>query len=728
MEASHDITIGTYTGEIAGTYRDPAFLKELAGIEGLMGRKDAVVLAAGRNRNVRVPLFIGGRSIDVVIKAFPAPGSARRILDGGKGSKARRTWIAASHLAAHGVGTPAPIGFLESSNNGKPGQSYFLSEYSDNVRSFKDELIYLFRHNSNCDRFIALMQCVADAVRAMHRAGFLHNDLGNQNILLRRREAGGWGDVQFIDLNRGRIRSELSPKERGRDISRLYLPSDLMRVFKEMCFAPKPPPAEFLKWEKFYRRLYAVHSGTRRFRHPFRTRRLKQLEAGQEDYPSEKDMWIWDERSGQAISALRSRDRARYYGWARNLQIVEAIGAALGPLWVAYSMLRRQCYQKPVSMKNRVGVALNLTPATVDRELALLEELGEIPVFVRFYAHETEKEWSFLAHMVKTLHREGRNVSIALVQDRRSVLDPKAWAVFASGVMERVYGCVDYVEIGHAINRVKWGIWDFADHKRVVDGVAAIAHRFPDVRFMGPAVIDFEYPFVLAALRNIPEKLSLSALSHHLYVDRRGAPENRQGLFSALEKFVLARAIAKTSNVCEDRLVVSEVNWPLKGTGVHSPVGSPYESPGPRFNDPSVTEDEYADYMLRYLLMAICSGMVDRVYWWRLAARGYGLVDDTDPKAWRKRPAYVALKHFIEVLGESEFSGRMPSRDSDVQMFMFLRPDRSRVCVAYSKGAAKDFDVPFGISRVTGALGESMTGSRGMVCLTGRPVYVFLEK
>ncbi|MDD4870044.1 MAG: lipopolysaccharide kinase InaA family protein, partial [Kiritimatiellae bacterium] len=356
-------------------------------------------------------------------------------IDEKRGSKARRTWEAASCLVGKGVGTPPPVGFLECWQDKQLGESYYLAEYQHGLVSFKDELIRLFMHDPECEKFMSLLQCVASSVRAMHDAGFIHNDLGNQNILLRRKDDSSWGDVQFVDLNRGRTNKQLSLRERARDISRIYLPSDLLRVFKEMYFAPTVPPSEFQKWEKWYRRLYSIHSGTRWIRHPIRTRKIKKKERGRTDYPSEKDMWIWDERSGQPISIMRPADRSRYYGLERPLQVVKTTIPGLFPVWMQYTALLRNCYQKPVSLKDRIGMAINPKPETADRELTLLKELGTIPVLMRFYSHESEKEWGFLAHIVKTLHGEGHSVSVALVQDRNAVTNPRVWALFVAYVL-----------------------------------------------------------------------------------------------------------------------------------------------------------------------------------------------------------------------------------------------------------------------------------------------------
>ena len=60
--------------------------------------------------------------------------------------------------------------------------------------------------------------------------------------------------------------------------------------------------------------------------------------------------------------------------------------------------------------------------------------------------------------------------------------------------------------------------------------------------------------------------------------------------------------------------------------------------------------------MARYLLLALAAGHVQRVYWWRLAARGFGLIDDTDPAAWRPRPAFFALQELLRQLAGAAFT------------------------------------------------------------------------
>jgi hypothetical protein len=282
---------------------------------------------------------------------------------------------------------------------------------------------------------------------------------------------------------------------------------------------------------------------------------------------------------------------------------------------------------------------------------------------------------------------------------------------------------VEQVEFGHATNRVKWGVWGFEDLRALYSALPELQARFPRARFTGPAMIDFEYPVVFPALREWPRSVPLAALSHHLYVDRRGAPENPQDGFGAPEKFVLGRAVARFAGA--ERFVVSEVNWPLRGAGAHAPIHAPYFPPWREAFDTGVTEDEDADYVLRYLCLALCSGMVERVYWWRLVARGFGLVDDADPARLRPRPSYALLQRFLEVLGDAAFvAARFPERRGErhgLYRFEFRRADGESVVLAYAHGPALPFPADEAHARLEDAAGQPIAAPAR---LAGRPVYL----
>ena len=732
LEANHntDFTVGAYAGQMSADVDRESLLAWAADIATHVRASDVDVISDGRNRNVRVNATIGGARRDLLVKSFGRESPLSDRLRRARGSKARCTWDAAAHLLKHKVPTPRPVCFVERTENGCVVESYFVSDFLTDSISFTDALVERFTGDPQCVAFMDLLQHVADSIRVMHEAGFLHNDLGNQNILLQRDASGTWTTAAFIDLNRGRILPALTAQQRARDLSRIYLPSDFLRVFNEMYYGDVPPKA-FLDSERRYRKRFALHTRTRAWRHPIRAaRQRREGDTGEGPYPSEKDMWVWDEKSAQAVSALRSRDRHRYYPLAKSVLPALATLRCIVPVWRAYRVLQETCYTQEIAMRNRIGLGVDPQPDTVDRQDALLDALGNPPVLVRLYHHETQEQWAFRVETMSTWAAKGRRVAVVIVQDRRAVLAPEHWGDFVRSSVEACAPFATFVEVGHAINRVKWGAWDLNEWAALMSPLVDLAERFPSVRLTGPGAIDFEYPVVLGALERLPEPLRYHALSHLLYVDRRGAPENKQGRFDTLEKVTLARAMARAAHNCDDRLIVSEVNWPIAGTGEYSPVTSPYESPGPRYNDPNVSEDEYADYMLRYVCITLCSGMAEQVYWWRLVARGFGLVDDSDPKAWRERPAFRMLRHFLSRVGESHFvqmqSVADPQDGSDV-VYLFRPETGQQFAVAYTTGKqphAWDAGERFGLTATYAedAFGEPLDLTS--LSLSGRPVYL----
>lgn len=718
-ETISTLSAGPYTGWIASEYQTNSALTEWLG-DLQSSLSGAAVLKAGRHQ----VLLVHFSECDYVVKQFGPQSKWKDRLDHQRGSKAYRSFRAACHLQKHGVGTPAPVACLERWHGQTLAESYFVSRHEPNLSSFREELIHLYRHEPECERLMNLLQTAAEAVANLHAAGALHGDLGNQNIMMRRHGTDTWGDVMFIDLNRMRFTEQPTLQQRARDLSRIHLPSDFLRVFKAMYFGDTPVPKEFDQFEDRCRRRFDRHTASRTWRHPIRTaRRRRQQRDLKFVYPAIKDLWIWDERSGQAISTMMRCEKKQNYPHRNALQIAVNTARMILPVRRQYQQLLQASFGLPVEMRHRIGMTVHPRPNTWDREREWLDRLGRCPLLLRFYHHESEAQWEYCIERVQELHAAGYPVSIAMVQDRRAVMDPQRWREFVGGVLGELQEIVEWVEVGHTINRVKWGIWTLDEYAELCVPFQSFSGGHSPVKLMGPAAIDFEYQYVAGALRRTRDVLAFDALSHHLYVDRRGAPENQQSGYGTVEKAALAKAMATVAPHCGNRLILSEVNWPLLGTGVYSPVGSPYEVPGPRYNNPSVTEEVYAEYMVRYYLLALCSGHAERVYWWRLVAHGFGLIDDRCGETWRARPAFTLLQHMLATIGDSRFI-RRHEEHSGVYGFEFERPDGERLLILYAHPQPVRFEIPFAFRAIEDAEGDELMERGGVLELTGRPVYV----
>ncbi|MDA3799038.1 MAG: hypothetical protein PF692_08150 [Kiritimatiellae bacterium] len=244
----------------------------------------AEVIKNGRNiiYKIAIERNVHGerKSIDCAVKKFLADGFCKRIGAIKKGSKAKRTWINSLHLAQNGVGVPFP--FLYADMPG--GQSVFISEYLGDRISLRDKLIDVLTNNPDLELVSRILKHVADAIRLMHSSGFKHNDLGNQNILLDIGNDDEILSIEFIDLNRGFIRSKIYDAQIARDLSRLTLPGELRKIFDKYYFGGVQSLIYKVSFA-FYIFCFSCHSKTRKYRHPFRQRRIEMERAGRIGYP-----------------------------------------------------------------------------------------------------------------------------------------------------------------------------------------------------------------------------------------------------------------------------------------------------------------------------------------------------------------------------------------------------------------------------------------------------------
>ena len=679
--------------------------------------QEAIVLQHGRNLSVRMP-FDG---VDAVVKCFPPPSSLYRI--GARllrtHSKPQRAFEAAAFLHSRVPdSTPEPLAWCVAPD----GSGRFVSRYVDGMKSLTATLVERYNQYGPGPVIMDLLERVAAVCRKMHDAGFFHGDLGNQNIMI-----SNDGRILIIDLNRCRLFPEggVPLRLRARDLSRIALPSDFLRCFFEMYWQDSPPSG-FLRAERRYRARFAFHSATRRLRHPFRPRR----KSPEPEYPSPNNLWIWDPRSEQALVTLLSRDRRRYQSISR---VTTPLLVLLKYWFRILSNLRtlRHCEFASgiTAFASRVRVSIAADPGRFGQELALLDELHCPNVHLRFYAHETQSSIAFKLQAVQKLRERGFNIAISLVQCRDSILHPDTWAQHCTTILDAVHEQVEWVEYLHAVNRVKWGIWNYRELASLLDCLPDFQKRYPATAFLVPSVIDFEWDYFAGAVHKLPKcfaKSPLAGASAELYIDRRGAPEAFQGRYDAVGKLRLLRAILETTPAIEDRLIVTEFNWPLEHTGVWSPVGAPYTSPGPRLNDPSVSPADCAAYLIRYLLLGIASGMAHEMVFWSLAAHGFGLVDPgSEPStAWKKRPGFFALACFFDILGDATFE-RAISSSGLQRLLLFRKSDGNRIAVAWQAGLTEAPlcpNLPFTPTETLDLFGASIDSATP---LSGNPIYFF---
>ncbi len=136
-------------------------------------------------------------------------------------------------------------------------------------------------------------------------------------------------------------------------------------------------------------------------------------------------------------------------------------------------------------------------------------------------------------------------------------------------------------------------------------------------------------------------------------------------------------------------------------------------------------EEDQADYLVRYYLLTLCTGLVERVYWWRLIARGYGLVVPSSDGSLRRRPAWQALRTLISQLDGADFHGPIAAPDG-AYLYLFNRDGRE-IVVGWSLSPGNRATLPRPCAEVVSRHGGvAPTPPRCDVTLSPSPTYYHL--
>jgi hypothetical protein len=348
-----------------------------------------------------------------------------------------------------------------------------------------------------------------------------------------------------------------------------------------------------------------------------------------------KPPFEWDPYSDQPKvifdKAYKRRMRAQH--WPDYLKMA-ATAAVILPAAMADMALPKRAAPKR-DLRDMVGIGVNLDKGP--EQFDLIDEMGIRHVLVRMPLWDMENLKAYQA-FAQEFQKRGKTVLINVLQDREHIEGPALLASDLQKIFDTFGDISQEYQIGNAINRVKWGFFAVEEYARFYQNVQALRDKsYRNLQLLGPSVIDFEYHFTARALFNNYD-IQFDRLSALLYVDRMGAPENKQyGVFDTTRKLKLLSSLAKLSPKVRNKgIYITEVNWPLKGTAPYAPTSE----------KECVTEEAYAHYMQRYLQIATQCQQLTRVYWHQLIAPGYGLVDSRGNRL-RKMPAFDWLREAL---------------------------------------------------------------------------------
>jgi len=326
----------------------------------------------------------------------------------------------------------------------------------------------------------------------------------------------------------------------------------------------------------------------------------------------------------------------------------------------------------------QIGVAISPTSADISRYADSLADLGVRSTLIRVPCWQPQPVLRLRDRLME-LRRDGMSFCFALLQDRQAVTDSGRWTSFVTEVTETLAELEPTIQVGHAPNRKKWGVWHPDEYLRMLDVIKTLRERHPACRFIGPSVIDFEYHCTLGFL-SARRECDFDGISALLYVDRRGSPDARQYRhFDLWRKVLLLKALIAASPHPEVPVYLTEFNWPLKGSGRHCPAGAAV----------ATDEERQAAYLVAYYLTVLAAGGVEKAFWWQLVARGYGLRDEDE--AWAPRASYAALRNLVARISGATVQ-RLEGRDAGLRGFRIERDGRTTV-VAYDIGSGRPLDL-----------------------------------
>ena len=349
-----------------------------------------------------------------------------------------------------------------------------------------------------------------------------------------------------------------------------------------------------------------------------------------------KKPFSWDDYSDQPAlltdKAYKKAMRKRELGSLVKMTLTALITIPLSLL--ATPFVKR----KEIDSRHFVSLGVDFERET-EQTHQLIEELEVESILVRIKLWEIEKLPELKAFLQQ---HKSKKITLKILQDREHIEDLELLKTDLELIFKELQEYVDLFEIGSTINRAKWGFFSPREYLAFYKVAYDLKSEFPKIKLLGSGVIDFEFHYTAATLFNFC-KCKYDAIAALLYVDRRGAPENTQLGLALMDKLALLSTMVWLSPKTAQELHITEVNWPIKGTAPYAPT-SEYEC---------VSQEAYANYMLRYYLLTFATQQVDSVSWHQLIAPGYGLVDNRE--GIKKREAFISFKEMTKVLKKAQF-------------------------------------------------------------------------
>ncbi len=230
-------------------YHCPEFIRTVMDSPRLLRNPDTQILLEGRNRVGVVDIPIGGKTHRIVIKEFRIQG-----IDRWKScffhSKAYKAWRGSNWLIESEIETPFPVACLEKRNRFFLEQGVFLSKMIEGV----EEIRSLLRDLPDA-KLKGLLHELASFLWAFHSKGFLHRDLSDGNVLLKKETTDRYV-FYLVDTNRIKKKRAMKAWTRIKNLIRLGVPLSYQRFFLEQYFRTESVGRTTWLWYRINKDMY----------------------------------------------------------------------------------------------------------------------------------------------------------------------------------------------------------------------------------------------------------------------------------------------------------------------------------------------------------------------------------------------------------------------------------------------------------------------------------------
>ncbi|MFY9082452.1 hypothetical protein OU980_10395, partial [Aliarcobacter butzleri] len=241
-----------------------------------------------------------------------------------------------------------------------------------------------------------------------------------------------------------------------------------------------------------------------------------------------KNFFVWDNYSDQPHVI---KDKA-YKKAMRKRHLKDFIKLFISSFFILpIAMLFMKFFKGKVKFSNDdfYGLGVNLDKGNCQVEL--VEELQVKNLIIRLPLCDIKNIDSYVDFAQSFNKTAKKNILLNIMQDRENIENHKLLKENLELIFIKFGSFVSEFQIATTINRAKWGFFSVKEYLNFYKIAQNLKNeKFPNIKLLGPSVIDFEYYYNVRAMFNF-EDIKYDIVSSLLYVDRRGSAKNKQYLF-----------------------------------------------------------------------------------------------------------------------------------------------------------------------------------------------------